>query len=131
MCGRISAGIRAEQFIHYVPPGHVRRLCFRQDGSVARAVDSFCAMIAQREPEVLPEYQPEIHRAAKVLKMTTMRDDSQRNPNGKSDGFILCVFRAGLPGNPAKVGAVGKIQVVQWVTQKQPEVLQKCQPKHD
>jgi len=31
--------------------------------------------------------------------------------HGKSGGFILCVFRAGLPGNSAKVGAVEKIML--------------------
>ena len=58
MCGRISVGIRAAQYSHFVPPGHLRRLCFRQAGSVARAVDSFCAWLAQSCAEILPKWEP-------------------------------------------------------------------------
>jgi hypothetical protein len=49
--------------------------------------------------------------------MTAMKNDNQKNYCGKRGGFILCVFRTGLPGNSAKVGAVGKIRVVQWAAQ--------------
>ena len=63
-----------------------------------------------------------------------MKNDSQNHESkiiqhGKSGGFILCVFRAGLPGNSAKVGAVGKIRVMQWAAQAEPEFPLECLPE--
>jgi hypothetical protein len=71
------------------------------------------AKFAGAEPVVPRECQPKINCAAKVLKMTAMKNDSQKNHYGKSGGFILCVSRTGLPKKSAKVGAVGDIHFVQ------------------
>jgi len=69
-----------------------------------------------------------------ILKMTPMKNDSQNHEtkimqHGKSGGFILCVFRAGLPENSAKVGGVEKIHVVQWAAQAEPEFPLECLPE--
>jgi hypothetical protein len=61
--------------------------------------------------------------------MTALKNDSPKEHCGKSGGFILCVFRTGLPGNSAKVGAVGKIRVVQWAAQAEPEFPPECLPE--
>ncbi|MGO8741873.1 MAG: hypothetical protein ACLQUR_05675 [Limisphaerales bacterium] len=63
-----------------------------------------------------------------------MKTDSQNHESkiirhGKSGGFILCVFRTELPGNSAKVGAVGKIRVMQWAAQAEPEFPLECPPE--
>ena len=63
-----------------------------------------------------------------------MKNSGQKNEpkiiqHGKSGGFILCAFRTGLPGNTARVGAVGDIQGVQWIAQAEPEFLPECQPE--
>jgi hypothetical protein len=61
--------------------------------------------------------------------MTAMKNDRQKNHCGKSGGFILCDFRTGLPENSAKVGVVGKIRVMQWAAQAEPEFPLECQQK--
>jgi hypothetical protein len=76
------------------------------------------AKFAEAEPVVPRECLPKINCAAKFLKITPMKNGSQKNESkiiqhGKSGGFILCDFRTGSPGNSAKVGAVGKIHFVQ------------------
>ena len=60
-----------------------------------------------------------------------MKNDSQNQSTkimqlAKCGGFSLWAFRAGLPGIAAKVGAVGKVQVVQWVAQPEPELPLEC-----
>jgi co-chaperonin GroES (HSP10) len=54
---------------------------------------------------------------------------AKKNHCGKSGGFILCDFRTGSPGNSAKVVAVGKIRVVQWAAQAEPEFPLECLPE--
>ena len=81
---------------------------------------------AKRSRKFCRNVSRKIHCAARLLKMTAMKNDSPKNHYGKSEGFILCVFRTGLPGNSAKVGAVGKIQIVQWAAQAEPEFPLEC-----
>ena len=61
--------------------------------------------------------------------MTAMKNDNQKNHYGKSDGFILRISHTGLPENSAKMGAVGKIQVVQRAAQAEPEFPLECPMK--
>jgi hypothetical protein len=60
------------------------------------------------------------------MKKNRQKNESKIMQHGKSGGFILCVFRTGLPGNSAKVGAVGKIRVMQWAAQAEPEFPLEC-----
>jgi len=68
------------------------------------------------------------------LQGTAKKNDNQNHElkimqYGRSGGFILSDSRTGLPGNSAKVGAVGKNHVVQWAAQAEPEFPLECQPE--
>lgn len=96
---------------------------------VAKKKISFCVMSYTNGAGIFVRMSAENELSRQILKMTAMKNDSQKNHYGKSGGFILCVFRTGLPRNSAKVGTVGKIGVVQWAAQAEPEFPLECLPE--
>ena len=98
-------------------------------GNLGREKFHFVHGVNKRSRNFCQNVSRKINCAARFLKMTAMKNDNQKNYCGKRGGFILCVFRTGLPGNSAKVGAVGKIRVVQWAAQAEPEFPLECQPE--